>query len=140
MLQTVTIQLPEETTQRYRRGATAAKKALEEFLVERLTEAAPPFADDLPSPLRDELEAIEKFDDDVLREIANSKLPPTRQRLYTRLRRKNSAGTITAKEKETLHTIGEEARRLMLKKAHAFMLLKWRGQPIPTAQELQQAE
>ncbi|MEK7326652.1 MAG: hypothetical protein AAB217_15525 [Chloroflexota bacterium] len=140
MLQTVTIHLPEETTQRYQRGAKAAKKALEEFLVERLTEAAPPLADDLPSPLREELEAIEKLDNDALRQIANSKLLPARQRLYTRLLRKNSTGTITAKEKETLRAIGDEARRLMLKKAHAFMLLKWRGQPIPAAQELQKLE
>ncbi len=140
MLQTVTIHLPEETTQRYQRGAKAAKKPLEEFLVERLTEAAPPLADDLPSPLREELEAIERLDNDALRQIANSKLPPARQQLYTRLLSKNSAGTITSREKQTLQAIGEEARRLMLKKAHAFMLLKWRGQPIPTPQELQRPE
>ncbi len=139
MLQTVTIHLPEETTQRYQRGATAAKKPLEEFLVGRLTEAAPPLADDLPSPLREELEAIERLDNDALRQIANSKLPPARQRLYTRLLSKNSAGTITPREKQTLQAIGEEARRLTLKKAHAFMLLKWRGQSIPTTQELQKA-
>jgi hypothetical protein len=55
MAQSVTLFLPEETLQRYRRGATAARKLLEEFLVECLLETVPPLADDLPSPLREEL-------------------------------------------------------------------------------------
>jgi hypothetical protein len=36
MAQTVTLQLSNETLQRYRREATAARKLLEEFLIERL--------------------------------------------------------------------------------------------------------
>jgi hypothetical protein len=122
---------------RYRRGAAAAHKLLEEFLVERLTDAAPLLADDLPSPLREELRALEDLGDEALWEVAQSRLPPTRQRVYSRLLRKNSQGTITAREKETLHALGEEARRLTLKKAHAYMLLKWRGHHIPSREELQ---
>lgn len=49
MTQTVTLQLPGETLQRYQRDAAVAHKALEEFLAERLIEAVPPLADDLPS-------------------------------------------------------------------------------------------
>jgi hypothetical protein len=66
MAQTVTLQLPDETLQRYRRGATAARKLLEEFLIERLMEVVPPLADDLPSPLHEELKTLEQFDDDAL--------------------------------------------------------------------------
>ena len=36
MAQTITLHLPEETLQRYQQGAAAARKPLEEFLVERL--------------------------------------------------------------------------------------------------------
>jgi hypothetical protein len=43
---------------------------------------------------------------------------------------KNSRGTITDREKETLHALGEQARLLTLKTAHAYMLLKWRGHRI----------
>jgi hypothetical protein len=64
-------------------------------------------------------------------------LSPAKQRLYSRLLHKNSQGTITAREKETLYALGEEARRLTLKKAHAYMLLKWRGHRIPSQEELQ---
>jgi len=92
MAQTVTLQLPDETLQRYRRGATAARKALDEFLTERLMEAVPPLAGGLPSPLREEVKALENLDDEALWRVAQSQLPPARQRLYTRLLAKNSAG------------------------------------------------
>lgn len=136
MAKTVTLQLPDETLQRYRQGASAARKGLEEFLAERLVEAVPPLAGDLPSPLREELKELENLDDEALWRVAQSQLPPTRQRLYSRLLAKNSQGTITAREKEMLHALGEEARRLTLKKAHAYMLLKWRGHHIPSREEL----
>ncbi|HIQ05995.1 MAG TPA: hypothetical protein EYH31_09985 [Anaerolineae bacterium] len=137
MAQTVTLRLPDETLQRYQQGATAARKVLEEFLVDRLMEAVPPLANDLLSSLREELEMLENLDDEALWRVAQSWLPPARQRLYSRLLAKNSQGTITAREKEILHALGEEARRLTLKKAHAYMLLKWRGDHIPSREKLQ---
>ena len=140
MTQTVTLQLPEETLQRYQRGASAARKLPEEFLVERLMEAVPPLADDLPAPLHEELQVLEQLDDDALWQVARRQLPSTDQRLYNRLLAKNSQGVITAQERETLHTLGEQARLLTLKAAHAYMLLKWRGRPVPSPAELQQSE
>lgn len=136
MAQSVTLHLPDETLQRYKRGATAARKLLEEFLVERLMEAAPLLADDLPSPLHEALKTLENLDDDALWQVTRTQLPPNRQRLYSRLLTKNSQGTITDQEKETLHTLGEQARLLALKAAHACMVLKWRGHHIPSPEEL----
>ena len=62
MAQTITLELPDETLQRYRRGATAARKLLEEFLIERLVEAVPPLADNLPSPDILAAEIVEKLE------------------------------------------------------------------------------
>ena len=42
MPQTITLQLSDETLRRYQRGALAARKVLDQFLVERLADAAPP--------------------------------------------------------------------------------------------------
>ena len=137
MAQTVTLHLSDETLQRYRQGAIAARKPLEEFLVERLSEALPPLADDLPSPLHEALQVLETLNDDALWRIARSQVPPARQRLYSRLLSKNTQGVITAQEKEVLHTLGEEARLLTLKKAHACMLLRWRGHSLPSPEGLQ---
>lgn len=90
MAQTVTLHVPDEMLQRYQRGATAARKRLEEFLVERLMEAVPPLADDLPSPWHDGLKALEEENDEALWQVVHSRLAPARQRVYSRLLAKNS--------------------------------------------------
>jgi hypothetical protein len=93
--------------------------------------------DDLPSPLQEELRTLECLDDDTLWQTARGQLPPAGQRLYSRLLVKQSQRTLTVQEKETLHGLGEQARLLTLKAAHAYMVLKWRGHRIPSPEDLQ---
>ncbi len=140
MTQTITLELSDEMLERYQRGAAIAHRSLDEFLKERLSEALPPLADDLPAPLDKELKKLEEFDDEALWQVAKSKLPPAHQRVYSRLLDKNSQGTITVQEKTELQTLGDEARCLTLKKAHACMLLQWRGYDLPSPEELQGTE
>jgi hypothetical protein len=100
-------------------------------------DAVPPLPEDVPATLREELDALEQLDEPALREVAESRLPAGQQRQYSRLQTKNSAGTITAGERKKLESLGEEARRLTLKKAHAYLLLKWRGDVIPSPRDLE---
>jgi hypothetical protein len=97
-------------------------------------------ADDLPSPLQDELKTLEHLDDDALWQVAQRQLPPTRQRLYSHLLAKQTQRPLTVPEHEKLHALGEQARLLTLQAAHAYMVLKWRGHRIPTLKEMQRAE
>lgn len=95
MPESVTVLLPQEALQRFRRWVGAAGKPLEEFLADRLMDAVPPLPEDIPPSLREELDALEQSDEAALRKVAESRLPAGRQRLYSRLLTKNSAGTIT---------------------------------------------
>lgn len=131
MPQTLTLQLPDETIQRYQQGAMAAHKRLEDFIVERLIETTPLRNSSLSTTTETELKALEGLNDEALWEVARSRLAPKQQRLYNRLLTKNVQGNITEVEKELLKTLGDEARRLTLKKAHAYLLLKWRGHALP---------
>ena len=140
MGKTISLDLPEGTLERYRHGAAAAGKALEVFLVDRLEEAAPPATEDLPSPIREELAALETLDSDALCEVARTELPEDRQCLYDDLMEKSGQGTATLEETEKLRALGEEARRLTLRRSHAYLLLKWRGHPLPSRSELLSAE
>lgn len=140
MGETITLELPEETLERYRRGAALASKGLEEFLTDRIVTTAPPFLDDLSPSTREEMRALMELSDEELWDVARAKLPPARQRVYTRLLNKNSEGTITEREREKMHAIGDEARRLTLRKARAYVLLRWRGFRIPTREELLRGE
>jgi hypothetical protein len=136
MSQTVILQLSDESVDRYRRGATAARKPLEEFLIERLKESVPPSVAQLPSPLEEELQQMESLDDDTLWKLARATLPAALQRRYDRLLGKNARSPLTEREQETLRTIGEDARRLTLMKAHAYQILKWRGHDLPSVRGL----
>ena len=78
MPQIVTLQLPDEMLQRCQRGATAARKLLEEFLIDRLMEVLPPVANEVLSPLREELSALEHLDNKALWQMAQSQLSPAR--------------------------------------------------------------
>jgi hypothetical protein len=66
MPNTITVELPDETLLRYQQGASATRKNLEAFIVDRLVEAVPPLAADLPTPIKSELTALEGLDDKAL--------------------------------------------------------------------------
>ncbi len=136
MDRTVVLRLPEQMAERFQRGAAAARKEFEDFLVERLKDAAPPLDDDLPLSIREELRAMERLDEDALWKIARSRFGVRKQRTYEELLRRNSEGTLGPEEDAALHALGDEARTLMLKKSHAYLLLKWRGQDVPSRAEM----
>lgn len=131
MSQTVTLELPEEMLLRYQQGAAAARKSLERFIVDRLGEAIPPLVNEEYTSIDDELATLEKLDDQALWAMVQSHISSNKQEQYDALLEQNSQGVLTESETVTLHALGEEARRLTLKKAHAYMLLKWRGHAIP---------
>ncbi len=65
-----------------------------------------------------------------------SKVPSAQQRKLHRLLEKNQAGTLTPREHEELKLFQLQADKVMLRKAHSAVLLKWRGHRIPTPEEL----
>ena len=135
MSKTISVTLPDEALEGYLRSATAAGKPLEQFLAERLTEVVPFVSDKLPANVQSEMQSLERLDNLALAEAAQCRLSDDKQREYDRLLSKQTGDLLSAEEAKTLNTIGEEARRLTLRRAHALMLLKWRGQKLPECDE-----
>ncbi len=100
----------------------------------------PPLVINLPPEFGQECLDLERLGDKELRRLAESAIPPGRQRHYINLLRKNQRGVLTKREQEALKRLGAEARRLTLHKAYAYALLQWRGHRIPTPAELRQPE
>ena len=113
-----------------------SRKPLEGFLAERIVAGAPPLLEDVPPSLQEEVRGLTDLSDDQLWDVARSRLPAGQQGVYTRLLNKNSDGAITGRERERMHALGDEARRITLRKAQAYALLSWRGYRIPTREEL----
>jgi len=135
MTQTVTLELPHTIYLPARRMAKATSRPLEDMLVCALQASLPPL-DGLPSELVDELVELESLDDESLRQVMVSRVPAAQQRELERLLRKNQAGTLTEQEREKLDQRQREADRVMLRKARAAVLLRFRGHRLPTLEEL----
>ncbi len=131
----VTLQVPPSVYRLAQKTAEATSRPIEQVLTDVLS-AVSPVSDDLPPELQAEINALAQFDDDALRNAARSIFATDKRRKYDRLLEKNSAGTMTAVEREQLQELRLESERLMLRKAHAYALLKWRGHALPPLNKL----
>ena len=136
MAQTVTLELPQTIYLPARRMAEATSRPLEAVLVRALKASLPPL-DGLPSELVEELVELESLDDEALSQVMASRVPAAQQRELDLLLRENQAGTLTERGQQKLDRLQREADRVMLRKARAAVLLRFRGHRLPTLRELQ---
>jgi len=135
MTQTVTLELPETIYLPAQRMAEATRRPVTEVLVGALKASLPPL-EGLPPALITELVNLEKLDDEALWQVMLSQVPAERQRELNRLLRKNKSGKLSESERTDLAALQSEADRVMLRKARAAVLLRFRGQRLPTLAEL----
>ena len=136
-MQTVTISLPETVYRRLQHAAEIAGKPITEIAAQSIQESLPPLLEAIPARFRADLQIMQQFADDELWRIARSVVVPKDQRRYWRLLRKNSSAALSIRERQTLTELRATADKIMLQKAYAYLLLKWRGYRIPTLTELE---
>jgi hypothetical protein len=71
-----------------------------------------------------------------LLEIAQAQVEIVQSKRYEELIEKDQDGLITADERQELENLRIAADQLMLRKAYAWAVLKWRGYRLPALQEL----
>ena len=91
----------------------------------------------MPDRFRDDLKALNQLSDDLLLDVVNRDLAEEKAELYEQLLVKNQQGALAENERQTLDTLREEADLLMLRRAYAAALLKWRGHRVPTLADMQ---
>jgi hypothetical protein len=133
----LTLELPADVYERVRRTAKGMKQPVEKALV-RIVTAATPSLDKVPIAYRAELEALEDLGDDELWKTTESRLSPAKERRLTKLLDKNQRAQLTDQEQQTLRGLRADADRLMLRRSYAYLLLKYRGHPIPNLGDLRQ--
>jgi hypothetical protein len=138
--QTVAIHIPAPLYQRLERLATLTNHSLEQVVVQTLAAGVPPLPDDVPEAMRASLTALESLDDAALWQVAREMMSPEQQEQFFQLREQQQAGTIPDDGRATLAQLHQDADRLMLRKAYAYVLLKWRGQRLPTLDALEAQE
>ena len=131
-LQDITLSLPSNLYQRLREMAEASQKPLNEVLIQSLQMGLPPSLNQVPERFRQDLSTLNQLRDDVLTEVAQSDLSLDKAKLYETLLLEQQQRDLAETEQQTLHTLREEADLLMLRRAYAVALLKWRGHHLPS--------
>lgn len=133
--QPLTLTLPRPIFQYLRATAAATQQSLEQVALQSLQGNLPPPVANAPPEMQAELLALQTLSVTELEQIATSQIPPAQQARHFALLEK-SKGDITPTERDELTELRLGADRLMLRKAYAWAVLRWRGQSIPALSEL----
>ncbi len=134
--ETLTIHLPEAAARRLRRVAEISGRPLDEVVAETLCAGLPPLLEDVPPAFREDLAILETLSTAELWEQLRTRAAPEHLARYDALLADNAAGKLDAAGREELAALRMEADRIMFRKAYAALLLKWRGQCIPSSDDL----
>jgi hypothetical protein len=137
MSQTVMLNLPDKFYEPIQRIAQATSQPIESLLLKVLQNSLPPL-DGLPKEQIEELTQLETWDDLALRQLLLKTVPQEQQEELDHLLDKNQAGTLTEAEQKRLSFLQSVVNKIMLQKARAAVLLRFRGQRVPTRAELRQ--
>lgn len=131
----ITLEMPDSVFQPLLRAAAATKQPVESLLLTNL-QASLPSLDGLPPEIQRNLESLETLADESLWQVMLETVPPNRQQHLSELLDRNQSGAITETEREELAHLQQQADLVMLRKAHAAVLLRFRGKRLPTLAEL----
>lgn len=134
---TITITIPEVLYLHLEAAARSSAQSVDALVAQSLERTIPPhLAAQLPPALRSELDAMEQLSDEALRAIAYSVAPAGRATEIDELIADNQAGTLSPPQQERLLALRAAEEALMVRKAHAFVLLKSRGHAPPPVDHL----
>jgi hypothetical protein len=137
MSQTITLTLPDRLYEPLLRTSRAVARPIEDVLLDVLQSTLPSL-EGLPEPLVEELSALELLDNADLRRVLLETVPVSQQQEMEALLHRNQAEGLEPSEQQRLIELQRIADRVMLRKARAAVLLRFRGQRLPTLMELRQ--
>lgn len=138
MSQTITLELPDRFFQPLQRTAKATKQPIEHLLLNALQTSLPPL-DELPQAIIENLTSLETLSDTKLRQALKETVPIKIQEKISTILEKKKEKPLTVLETRTLAELQTQADMVMLRKARAAVLLRFRGGRLPTLAELAQS-
>jgi len=136
MAQSLTLDLPDDVYQYLREVANLTRQSMEDLVEQSVKGNLPPRIADAPVEMQAELLEMQQLSERELRQIADSQVPTAQQVRHQTLLEKNAEGTVSPEERSELDRLRRAADQLMLRKAYAWALLRWRGYPTPSFNDL----
>ncbi len=135
MSHVITLEMPDSVFLALHRAAQATKQPVETLLLTAL-QASLPSLEELPPETKQNLELLETLGDDALWHVMLETVPPDQQERLGELLDANQSGTITEADRGEIPSLQHQADLVMLRKAHAAVLLRFHGKRLPTLAEL----
>jgi hypothetical protein len=134
--QRVTIELPEPVFRQLARIAEATQQPVEVLAAQSVVSNLPPSVENAPPEMQLELLKIQTLSIEELKSVAYANVEPSQHERHVELLEKNQEGSLTPEERQELTDLRVAADRLMLLRAYAWSVLRWRGHRIPPLKEL----
>lgn len=136
-LQTITLRLPEPLFRTARQMAQVTKRPIEAVLQDGLAAMLPPL-DDVGPDEAAELAGLALLNDAALWREARALMTTSEQAETRTLLDRQSEGALRSDEQPRLQELMQLYGRLMVRKAHAYLLLARRGYHVPMSAEREQ--
>lgn len=136
VMQRVEVELPESVYRQLARIAEETKQSIAALVAQSAIGNLPPAADNTSSELRAELLKMQTLETEELLRIAQAQTETALHERQVELLEKNEDDQLTESERQELSNLRQAADQLMLRKAYAWSVLRWRGERVPTLQEI----
>lgn len=134
--ESLVIELPDHVVRALKELAVQTHQTPEQLAALSVVGNLPPRLPDVSTISQAEFLAMQNLSVEELRQIASNQWPQAQHERQAELLDRNAEGTISAAERTELARLRDDADRHMLKKAYAWAVLRWRGYPIPSLDEL----
>lgn len=134
--QPITIELPEPVMRQLMRIAAATQQPIEALVTQSVLSNLPPSVDNAPSELQADLLAMQRLSTEELYAIAQAPADAEGCDRQAELLERNEDDQLTPAERQELTQLRQAADHLMLRKAYAWSLIRWRGHKLPALQDL----
>ncbi len=131
--QHVTVELPLPLFRFLARLAEQTHQPVEKLVAQSVAGNLPPSVDNAPEDIQADLLTLQWLPIEELERIANQQVAKKRQKRHLLLLEKDNP---TTDEQNELAELRRQADLLMLRKAYAWAVLRWRGHHIPRLEEI----
>jgi DNA integrity scanning protein DisA with diadenylate cyclase activity len=129
MSQTITLNLPDQFYKRIKRIAQTMAQPIESVLLKVLQSSLEQIV---------QLTQLETWDNSAFKQLLLKTVPKEQQQELESLLHKNKSNSLNNQEQKRLAILQDVVNKIMLQKALAAVLLRFRGQRLPTLAELRQ--
>ena len=110
---------------------------IDDVVSETLQSNLPPLLEDVPPAFRADLAQLETLSNEALRQQMYATFAGPNAERYDDLLALNTSDGLSENERKELSDLRTQADRLMYRKVYAALLLKWRGERVPTLAEME---